>query len=452
MKINWNSKYFTIAIYATGSVIVSALVIMLVVNLDDVIQKLSLFTTVTTPIIIGIFCAYLLNPMMIKFEDGIFGRWSRSENPKTRSRVRGLSLTMTIIVVLAALTLIIVLVIPQLVTNVISIFNNMDSYIATARNFINKIFEDNPQLAAFFNNPLNDFSKFISKIWSEYSEKLLEFAGNVASGIWTVMDTLKNVFIGLTLSVYLLAKKEMFVGQTKKLIFAFVKADKAQRFLGICRESSKKFLGSIVGKIVEALIVAMLIFIGCTIMRMPNTPIISVIMFVFNLIPFIGPFIGAIPCCLLLLLSESPIMALWFVIFDVILQTLDGNIIAPWILGDSTGLPAVWILISIVVGGGFFGMLGMFLGVPVCAVIYMLFKDFVESKLRKRKLPQHTDQYVGSVDYITPDYVYEEPPEAALAPALDAPGKIPFREKVRNKRIELTEKHRELLKRNSGKK
>lgn len=441
MKINWNSKYFTIAVYATLSVIVSAIAIMLIFNYEKVSEKLAFFTTVATPVIIGIFCAYLLNPLMMKIENGLFGKWAGSADPKARGRARGFSLTLTMVLVLAALLLMILLVIPQLVTNIIAIFNNMDSYIATVRGFIQKIAVDYPQFAQFLGNPLDDFSKFIKGIWDQYSNELLGFAGNVANGVWAVIDTLKNVFIGLTLSVYLLAKKEMFVGQSKKLVFAFIKADKAQSFLGVCREASKKFLGSIVGKIIEAFIVAMFVFIGCTIMRMPYSPLIAVIMFVFNLIPFIGPFIGCIPCCLLLLLSANPLNALWFAIFDMVLQTLDGNIIAPWILGDSTGLPAVWILISIVIGGGLFGMMGMFLGVPVCAVVYMLFKDFVEGKLRKRKLPQHTNNYVGNVDYITSDYVFEETEPEQTEP--ETSKKIPFRELVRQKRIELSKKHRE---------
>lgn len=441
MKINWNSKYFTIAVYATLSVIVSAIAIMMIFNYEKVSEKLAFFTTVATPVIIGIFCAYLLNPLMMKIENGLFGKWAGSADPKARGRARGFSLTLTMVLVLAALLLMILLVIPQLVTNIIAIFNNMDSYIATVRGFIQKIAVDYPQFAQFLGNPLDDFSKFIKGIWDQYSNELLGFAGNVANGVWAVIDTLKNVFIGLTLSVYLLAKKEMFVGQSKKLVFAFIKADKAQSFLGVCREASKKFLGSIVGKIIEAFIVAMFVFIGCTIMRMPYSPLIAVIMFVFNLIPFIGPFIGCIPCCLLLLLSANPLNALWFAIFDMVLQTLDGNIIAPWILGDSTGLPAVWILISIVIGGGLFGMMGMFLGVPVCAVVYMLFKDFVEGKLHKRKLPQHTNNYVGNVDYITSDYVFEETEPEQTEP--ETSKKIPFRELVRQKRIEISKKHRE---------
>ena len=439
MKINWNSKYFTIAFYALCTIVASELAILLIFNFDVVSEKLSGFAAVATPIIIGIFCAYLLNPLMMKLENGAFRKWSHSGEKRLKARARVLSLVITMLIILGFLTMIIMLVIPQLVTNIIVIFNNMDGYIATIKNFLTDISEDNPMLAQFLDAPLNDFNKFINDIWNQYSSQLLGFAQNVASGIWSVIDVLKNVFIGLTLSVYLLAKKEMFVGQTKKLMFAFLKPERAQRFLGVCREASQKFLGSIIGKIIEAIIVAMLCFIGCVCMNIPFSPLIAVIMFVFNLIPFIGPFIGAIPCCLLLLLSDTPISALWFVIFIIILQTIDGNVIAPWILGDQTGLPAVWILISIIIGGGFFGVLGRFRGVPVCAVVYMLIKEFIENRLKKRKLPKNTTSYVGNVDYITPDYVCDEP-ETIVEEKVEVAEEKPRKKRLRDKVKELHEK------------
>lgn len=430
MNINWNRKYFTIAVYATCAVIVSAIAVMVIFNFDSVMDKLSVLGAVTTPIIIGIFCAYLLNPLMTRIETGPLKKLSDSTNKKNRSKARGIALTLTMLLVLVILGLIVIMVIPQLIENLIVIFSNMDSYINTIKEWLSNIFDDNPTLVEFLGNPLDDFNKFIAGIWKEYSSELMNIAGNVASTVWAVIDTMKNVLIGLIISIYLLARKEMFIGQTKKLIFAFLKVERAQRFLGVCREASKKFLGSIVGKIIEAFIVAMICFIGCTILRMPYSLLIAAIMFVFNLIPFVGPFIGAIPCTLLLLLSDKPIQALWFVIFIVVLQTVDGNIIAPWILGDSTGLSAVWILIAILVGGGLFGMLGMFLGVPVCAVIYMLFKDFIEGRLRKRQLPQKTSDYARDVGYITPDYVCDEPEEV---PAPEPENKHSFKDVVNNR-------------------
>ena len=441
MKVYWNAKYFTIAVYAALTIVVSAAAVMVIFNYDSVVGSLSAFGAVITPIVIGIFCAYLLNPLMTFLERRVFGRLFRSQGAGGRKRARVLSLTCTMLAVTAVLVLVIILVIPQLITNLVSIFNNMDIYIETVRSFIGSVFENYPQIAEFLGNPLDDFSKLITNLWNTYSDELLGFAGNVAAGVWGVIDTLKNVIIGLIISIYLLAKKEMFIGQSKKLVFAFLKPERAQRFLGVCSQASEKFLGSIVGKIMEAFVVAVLVFVGCTIMGMPFAPLIAVIMFVFNLIPFVGPFIGCIPCVLLLLLSEDPIKALWFVIFIIILQNIDGNILAPWILGDSTGLPAVWILISILVGGGLFGILGMFLGVPVCAVVYMLFKDYIENRLKKRRLPQKTEFYVGNVDCIDSDFVYEEP--EPVRKSEDFGKKTPFRERVRKLRRKFSEKHHE---------
>ncbi len=421
MKIERNSKYLTISAYAVGTIIVSAIAVMIIFNIDTVMQKLSVFGAVANPIIIGIFCAYLINPLMTWIENKFFGKWSGADDIRLRNRARALSLTITMLAVVLILTLVVVMVIPQLTENIVAIFSNMDSYIATVRDFINKFFEDYPDIVEFLGNPIDDFTKLVTDIWNQYSNELLGFAGNLATGIWAVLDTMKNVIIGLIISIYLLAKKEMFVGQMKKVIFSFFKVKTTQHFLSVCKEANKKFLGSIVGKILEALLVAMICFVGCTIMNMPFALLIAVIMFVFNLIPFIGPAIGCIPCALLLLLSDDPIKALWFLIFMLILQNVDGNIIAPWILGDSTGLPAVWILISILIGGGLFGMLGMLLGVPVCAVIYMLVKDFIEDRLERRQLPRNTADYVGDVTFITPDYVHIEPEKPEPAPTTSKP-------------------------------
>lgn len=441
MKINWNQKYFTVAAYAFGTIVLSAAVVMLFYNFDKVSEKLAFFTAVATPIIIGIFCAYLLNPLMMKFERGIFKKWSTSENSKIRGRARAFSLTLTMLTVLLCLVLIIVLVIPQLVTNIVALFGNLDEYIDTAHSFVMGISEKYPQLAEFLGNPLDDLGNFLTTFWKEHSSDIMGFAGNVASGIWTVLDALKNIFFGLTISVYLLAKKEMFVGQAKKMLFAFVKVERAQRLIKVFRRASEKFLNSIIGKVIDAFIFSILILVCCLFFGMPYVPLMAVIMFVFSLIPVIGPILGDIPCCLLLIVSGHPMMAIWFILIVAIIGTIDGNLINPQILGDSTGLPAVWVLISAVIGGGLFGILGMFLGVPVCAVIYMLIKDAIENRLKKRNLPHHTSQYVGNVDYITSDYVYEAPPKVQNEP--EPPKKkmiISFGKKKKSDSDEKTEK------------
>ncbi len=443
MKIERNQKYFTIARYATFTIVISALVILAVLNFDDLNKRLSFFTNVAKPIIIGIFCAYLLNPLMIRLENGMFGKLARSEKHKDQKKARALALTTTMLFVLAMLILLVMLVLPQLSQNIIALFDNLDAYTKQIHGFIDKISAKIPFLKEFLGNPIDDLGNFLSDIWNNHSSQIMGFAGNIASGVLSVLDAMKNIFIGLTISIYLLAKKEMFIGQSKKLVFAFMKPERAQRFLGVCREASKKFLGSIIGKIVEAFFVGVLIFVVCWIAGIPYAPLISAIMFLFNLIPYVGPIIGAVPCGLLLLMSSKPSTLIWFIVIICVIQTLDGNVIAPWILGDSTGLPAVWILISLVVGGGLFGMLGMLLSVPVCAVLYMLFKDFVENKLRKKNLPQSTALYVGNVDYITSDYVYAGSDEQEVYDderKEKTPQKLHLRDKIRKLSVERTRK------------
>lgn len=439
MKFERNQKYFTIARYATMTIVISAIAIFAIFNIDAIGNRMSAITAVTTPIIIGIFSAYLLNPLMTRLENGMFGKLARSEKRSARRRARALALTLTMLFILSVLILMVMLVLPQLIDNIIALFDNMDDYMEHMRNFIDKVTAKVPFIKTLLNNPLDDAEQFLANLWNDHSSQIMGFAGNIASGIMSVLDAMKNVFLGLTISIYLLAKKEMFIGQSKKLIFAFMKPERAQRFLGVCREASKKFLGSIIGKIVEAFLVGILIFVTCWIVGIPYTPLISVIMFLFNLIPFVGPIIGAVPCCLLLLLSSKPTMMIWFIIIVTILQAIDGNVIAPWILGDSTGLPAVWIIISLIIGGGFFGILGMLLSVPVCAVLYMLFKDFVENKLRKRNLPSNTGEYAGNVDHITADYVYVEPEKPAVTESAEEekkPKKFRLREIIRKKSVE----------------
>ena len=173
MNINWNRKYLTIAVYATCAVIVSAIAIMVIFNFDTVMTKLSAFGAIVNPIIIGIFCAYLLNPLMMKIETGLFKKLSSSPEKKLRARARGLSLTLTMLAVVAVLSLVVIMVIPQLVENLVAIFGNMDSYIKTIKDWLNKIFEDYPEMAEFLGNPLDNFNNFIARVWKEYSNELM---------------------------------------------------------------------------------------------------------------------------------------------------------------------------------------------------------------------------------------------------------------------------------------
>lgn len=405
-KFRLNKNYATISLYAIAVIVISVLIISAILNLGSVISYIQSLGSVFMPMIAGLFIAYLLNPLLRLLESKLIGKLFKVEkyrklgetNPKylkAKKNTRAFSVVITIIILLAAFGIVIALVIPQLVENIITIFANSDNYINDLRNLINNLFDDNPTLAEFFGNPIDDFGKIISDFWNTYQQELVGFAGNLASGIWTIIDALKNVILGLIIGIYLLFSKELFTAQFKKIMFSIFPNEACQNAISLYHEADEIFINSIVGRLIDALIVGCICVVGCLILQLPYAVLFGVIIFVFNLIPFFGAFIGCIPCVLLLLLSDTPINALWFAIFVIILQNIDGNIISPRIIGEKTGLPAIWVLLSILIGGGFFGILGMLLGVPVCAVVYMIIKRSVVKRLKRRKLPTATGDYSG---------------------------------------------------------
>ena len=205
----------------------------------------------------------------------------------------------------------------------------------------------------------------------------------MTGGIWSVVIFLKNLLIGMMISVYLLARKESFAKQSKKILYAILPETPYRRTLRAVAEADRIFSGFVRGKLLDSLIIGILCFICCSIFKFPYTPIISVFVGVTNIIPIFGPFLGAIPSAFLILLV-SPKQCLYFILFIIALQQFDGNILGPKILGKSTGISSFWVIVAIVVGGGFGGVLGMFLGVPIFACINSLVHWFTDRTLAKK--------------------------------------------------------------------
>lgn len=208
-----------------------------------------------------------------------------------------------------------------------------------------------------------------------------------------------NMLIGIVVAVYALIEKDVFVGQTKKLTYTLFKPERANSIIDTARHGDKIFGGFLSGKILDSIIVGVITFICLSIFKMPYTLLISVIIGVTNIIPFFGPFIGAIPCAFFILLID-PVQCLWFVIFIVILQQIDGNIIGPKILGTTTGISEFWVTFALLLFGGLFGFIGMIIGVPLFAVIYYIIKNLVNKKIQERGLPTQSALYhdIGGVD------------------------------------------------------
>ena len=215
-----------------------------------------------------------------------------------------------------------------------------------------------------------------------------------------MVKLLFNTIIGLIVSVYVLMEKEKFIGQSKKIIYAIFKPERGNIIVRTVRKSNQIFGGFITGKILDSVIIGVICYVVLLIMNMPYTVLVSVIVGVTNVIPFFGPYIGAIPSFIIIALA-NPLQGLYFLIFIIILQQFDGNILGPKILGNSTGLSSFWVVFAILIGGGMFGVPGMILGVPTFAVIYYIVRNIVNYFLRKRSLPDKTDEYIMLVDIDT---------------------------------------------------
>ena len=230
--------------------------------------------------------------------------------------------------------------------------------------------------------------------------------GKVTGGVISVVNTLVDILVGVMTSIYILFSKEKFMGQGKKIVYAFMQPKHANILIHIFRKANEIFTGFIIGKIIDSAIIGVLCFIGMSIIKLPHVLLVSVIVGVTNVIPVFGPYIGAVPGIILIFLV-NPLQGLYFAIFVLVLQQIDGNVIGPAILGDSTGLSPFWVIFSIVVGGGLFGVMGMVIGVPTFALIYYIFRMFLKQKLEHKKLPVETEAY-SDMSYVDDEGKYVE--------------------------------------------
>ncbi|MBR3560096.1 MAG: AI-2E family transporter [Oscillospiraceae bacterium] len=345
------------------------------------LSLLGKFAKALMPVIYGAAMAYLLTPLVNSFDRmqfKLFGEKSK------RGLVRAVSILLTWAVVFLAVYVLVSILIPQLYQSVATLVGNMQSYYNTVYAWVTKLLDDNPEIAP-------RVSAAIDEYWDEvrgwFTDKFLPQAqqtiGIVTSGVLSVVLFFKDFLVGVIVSVYLLALKEGFATGARRLLYCTVSKKHYRGTLSAASTANNIFSGFVRGKLLDSLIIGILCFIGCSFLKMPYTPLISVIVGITNIIPFFGPFLGAIPSAFLILLV-SPVKCLYFIIFVLVLQQLDGNIIGPKILGNSTQLPSFWVIVAILIGGGFFGVLGMFLGVPVFACFYAAVNHFSGDRLRSR--------------------------------------------------------------------
>ena len=441
MKINWNRKYTTIAVYSLLVIALTALFVVFLFKFEDFTKTFSWVGGVAAPVICGIVIAYVLNPLMMYFENRLFGKIKDpkpaknskkappefSEKSLRRRRVlaRILALLLTFVVVLAVLGGILVAVVPSVAKSVVDLADQMPTYIGEMEEWVKKIFEDNPQIGEYISseyiaNGMTNFSDLINPIADSIKPMAGDIIGNVSSNVFKFIGDflvgLKNVVIGFIIAIYLLYSKERLLAQGKKILIAFLRRDRCKALFKGLSKSNDIFKKFIISNLLDSMIIFVFMLIGTFAMGMPYQMLISVVCGLTNLVPFFGPFIGAIPCGLLILLVD-PVKVIWFGLFVLVLQQIDGNVIKPFLFGETMGLPAIWVLISITVGGGLFGIPGMLLGAPVFAVFYLLFAEFVSGKLKKKNLPGETEAYVDSYSGVVDEYFSSPPPEEEAAKA-----------------------------------
>lgn len=394
LKFKWDKKYFYWGVTAFLVVLASIVVFVMAFNFKASSIFFKKMFAILTPFSIGLVMAYVLCPIMIAFEQKLFLPLLKNRKIKKVNRVcRVLSLISTIIFAILVISALFSMILPQLITSIMQIVENFQTYFNNFNKWLSTVVNDNPLFQQFISNEFYDIGGVMFE-WVKAN--ILPQANNIIQGFTTgVLDAfniLKDALVGIIVAVYVLFAKEKFSAQIKKLLYAFFPLSKANRCIEITLRSHKIFSGFIVGKIIDSIIIGILCFMGMTLFKMPFPLLISVIIGITNIIPFFGPFIGAIPSAFLILLVD-PMYCFYFILFILALQQLDGNVIGPKILGDSTGLAPIWVIFAILLGGGLFGFGGMIIGVPAFAVIYSLITDLVHNRLNKRNLPTSTGDY-----------------------------------------------------------
>ena len=377
-------RYLKIGI--TGAAILASgiLCAFVLFKMPVIISVLKGITEILKPFLYGVVFAYLLAPLCNKIEEKLFQIFPKAKT-KARRFICFIAIVISLCVAIAVIWLIIMMIIPQVWDSVMKIIQMVPQKLIVVNNWIEHMLENQPELQAYFEEFSSQAASNIDSLLNvDTIQKVQSIINSLSVQLFGVLGVVKNIFLGLLISAYLLGSRKLF-GAQAGLILHGVFSDKWAKIIEEeIRYTDKMFNGFLVGKIIDSAIIGLLCFAGTSIMGFEAPAFISVIIGITNIIPFFGPFIGAIPCGLLLLL-ENPMHCLYFIIFIFVLQQLDGNVIGPKILGNTTGVSSFWVLFAILLFGGMWGVVGMVIGVPLFAVIYDIIRKLVYRGLRKHK-------------------------------------------------------------------
>lgn len=393
MKLHRNQKYFKWGLTAFFVIVAALLFWIIFSNLTGFYDVILDLVSILAPILYGCVFAYLMNPVMEftrRMAEKLLSKTKLSEKKIQRiSFIIGVCIA--VIVLLALLYALIALIVPNLVSSLEELLQQqrLEEYGNKITQWINATFVGTP-VEEWFHDNLDSLLELARDALKRID--IASFIGSLTSSVYSVVISVFDALIGIIAAVYVLIYKKRLCSQAKKVTIAVFNAKHADRVFEIARRTNKIFGGYVIGKIVDALFVGVVTYFAMLIMGMPYAPLIATLIGITNIIPFFGPFLGGVPATLLLLI-ESPSDALVFVIFIVVLQMIDGNIIENRILGEQLGISDLWVLVAILLFGGVFGFGGMLLGVPIFAVIYTLIDDAVNSRLKRKRYPTDTEIY-----------------------------------------------------------
>ena len=390
LKVDFNKKYDTIAVYCVLTFAVCLLLVIVFVKFSTVSGYIKEIFRVLAPVTWGIVIAYICNPIM-KFFEKTFHKLLEKKKPRPKL-VRALSVAISMILLSAVIVSLITIVITQITNSIIEIFSSISDYRKQIEELVEKFLGDYPKVVSAIESQLDTIYPKLLEYANNLLPKLGDLSMKLKDSAVVVIVAIKDCVIGFIVAIYLLLSKETFAAQVRKVIYALFPRSLSRNILRVSSKANSTLSGFLSGKLVDSFIIGVICFIVMTIMQMDFTALISVIIGITNIIPFFGPFFGAVPSALLLLMA-APKQVIPFIIFIIILQQFDGNILGPKIIGDSTGLTPFWVMFAIFVGGGLFGFAGMLLGVPVFAVIYAMFSEFVAYRLKKKRLSHRTKDY-----------------------------------------------------------
>lgn len=404
MKFHINKKYIYWGVTAFLVIAASVCFYYLLFHGSNISIGFQTVIRITMPILDGLLLAYLLTPILNSIERRCIVPLCKKLNldvkGKHKNKIRGISIVLTIIVVGTVLYGFFATIIPQLVRSIQSIIFQFPFYINNLSNWITKLLADNPEIEAIVMDMLDKYSGELNNYLNQsLLPRMNELIRDLSISLLSFLMRLWNLIIGFVISIYILGSKELFAGQAKKITYAFFETKTANAVIMNVRFTHRTFSGFMVGKVIDSIIIGIICFAGTSIMGTPYAVLVSVIVGITNIIPFFGPYLGAIPSAMLILMV-NPLQCLYFIIFILVLQQFDGNVLGPKILGDSTGLSSFWVIFAITLFGGLFGILGMIVGVPVFAVIYAAIKSLVNRSLEKKELSTETADYlqVGSIE------------------------------------------------------